>query len=48
VAKVEFYQDDGDGVFNAVDDTKLGEDRAAAGGWRLTTSDTNGFPLGIK
>ena len=45
IAKVEFYLDDGDGVFEAGEDTPLGEDKDGADGWSWTGS-TVALPLG--
>jgi hypothetical protein len=40
IARVEFYRDDGDGVFEEGEDTLLGIDTSSADGWKWTGATT--------
>lgn len=47
VARVQFFRDNGDNTFNPANDTLLGEDTSAAGGYTLATP-TTGFSAGAN
>ncbi|MGD9688837.1 MAG: peptidylprolyl isomerase [Phycisphaerales bacterium] len=51
IASVEFYRDDGDGMFDPMTDTLLGTDSSAAGGFSLVVDTGNmafGFAAGTN